>query len=160
MHSRNNVLLQYQITHLQNDIRLRTHLVPLLGSPRLCRPPGGSPFHTGHEVAHGCCLLVHSVWQGHQELTAAELLSLGNDSPNGLIPHNGNMCDLLLLLELLGSSGWLLGHEGEVPDFSSAGTNFHLAGCSNGTAAEETTSDTSVGADVDVEAGASAGDLA
>jgi hypothetical protein len=32
-------------------------------TPGLCRPLGGSPFHTGHEVAHGCCLLatLHSV---------------------------------------------------------------------------------------------------
>jgi hypothetical protein len=32
-------------------------------TPGLCRPPSGSPFHTGHEVAHGCCLLaaLHSV---------------------------------------------------------------------------------------------------
>jgi hypothetical protein len=26
-------------------------------TPGLCRPPNGSPFHTGHEVAQGCCLL-------------------------------------------------------------------------------------------------------
>jgi hypothetical protein len=42
---------------------MKTYLVPLLESPGLCRPPSGSPFHTGHEVAHVCCLLaaVHSV---------------------------------------------------------------------------------------------------
>jgi hypothetical protein len=49
---------------------------------------------------------------GYWELAAAELLSLGNDSPNGLIRHSGNMHDLLLALELLGCSGWLLGQEG------------------------------------------------
>jgi hypothetical protein len=99
--------------------------VPLLGSPRLCRLPGGSPFRTGHEAAHGCYLLleVHSVLQGHWKLAAAELFCLGNDSPSGLVPHNGNICGLLLALELLRCSGWLLGQEGEVP------------GCSSGTAA-------------------------
>jgi hypothetical protein len=50
-----------------DDIRLRTYLVPLLGSPELCWPPGGSPFHTRHGAVHGCWLLVevHSVLQGH-----------------------------------------------------------------------------------------------
>jgi hypothetical protein len=38
---------------------------------------------------------------------------LGNDSPNGLVPHSGNMHSLLLALELLGCSGWLLGQEGD-----------------------------------------------
>jgi hypothetical protein len=54
--------------------------------PGLLQPPGGSPFHSCRPD-HGLCLLVtlHSAWQGHWEL-AAELLSLGNDSPNGLIP--------------------------------------------------------------------------
>jgi hypothetical protein len=53
------------ITYLQNEIRLRTYLVPLLGSPELCRPPGGSPFHIEHGVFHGSLLLteVHlSCW--------------------------------------------------------------------------------------------------
>jgi hypothetical protein len=50
---------------------------------------------------------MHSAWQGHWEL-AAELLSLGNGSPNGLVPHNGNMHGLHLALELLGCSSWLL----------------------------------------------------
>jgi hypothetical protein len=59
---------------------------------------------------------------------------LDNDSPSGLIPHNGNMCGLLLALDLLGCSGWLLGQEGEVSDCCSAGTDFLLAGCSDGTA--------------------------
>jgi hypothetical protein len=38
------------------------------------------------------------------ELVVAELLSLGNDSPSGLVPHSGNMHGLLLALELLGCS--------------------------------------------------------
>jgi hypothetical protein len=113
--------------------------VPLLGSPGLCRPPGGSPFHTGHEAAHDCCLLVVmcSAWQGHWLLATTELLSLGNDSPNGLVPQSGNMHDLLLALELLGCSGWLLGQEGEVPGCSDADTDFLPAGGSYNTAAEE-----------------------
>jgi hypothetical protein len=36
------------------------------------------------------------------------LLSLGNDLPNGLVPHRGNMHDFLLEMALLDSSGWLL----------------------------------------------------
>ena len=86
---------------------------------------------------------------------------MGNDSPNGLVPYSGNMHDLLLALELLGCSGWLLGQEGEVPGCSSAGTNFLLAGCSDGTdaAAKETASSTAAaGSDADTSAGA--GDLA
>jgi hypothetical protein len=110
MQSQKNALLQYQITHLQNEIRLRTYLVSLLGSQGLCRPPGGSPFRIGHETAHSCCLLVeeHFVLQRHWE-AAAELLPLSNDSRSGLFPHNGNICGLLLALELLGCSGWFLG---------------------------------------------------
>jgi hypothetical protein len=67
MQSQKNVWLQYQITHLQNEIRLRTCLVPLLGSPELCRSLGGSPFHTRHEDVHDCLLLaeMHCVLQGH-----------------------------------------------------------------------------------------------
>jgi hypothetical protein len=120
------VWLQYKITHLQNEIRLRTYLVPLLRSPELCRPPGGSPFHTGHEVGHSCLLLaeMHSVLLGHWELTVAKLLSLGNATPSGLVPHSGNIHGLLLALRLSGFSDWLLGHEGEVPGCSVSGTGF------------------------------------
>ena len=88
----------------------------------------------------------------------AELSSLDNDTPSDLIPHIGNMCDLLLALELLGCSGWLLGQEGEVPGCSDVGTDFLPAECSDGTAAaaaaEEAASSTGVGAYAD------AGDLA
>jgi hypothetical protein len=135
------------------------YLVPLLGSPRLCRPPGGLPFRTRREAAHGCCFLVavHSTRQGHWELAAAELPSLGNASPSGVVPHNGSMHDLVLELEILGYSSWLLGQEGKVSGCSDAGTDFLPAGCSDGTAAKETAFDTAVagsGAD------AGAGDLA
>jgi hypothetical protein len=68
-------------------------------------------------------------------LAATELLSLGNDSPSGLVPHNGNIYDLLLALELLGCVGWLLGQEGKVPSCSGAGIDFLLVGCSDDTAA-------------------------
>jgi hypothetical protein len=80
---------------------------------------------------------------------------LGNDSPSGLVPHNGNIHDLLLALELLGCSGWLLGQEGEVPGFSGASMDFLLSSCSDGTAAAEGTVCTAAGADADAEADAS-----
>jgi hypothetical protein len=73
------------------------------------------------------------------------------------------MCGLLLALELLGYSGWLLGQEGELPGCSDAGTDFLPTGCFDGTAiaaaaTEETASSTGVGADTD--AGDLEGDLA
>jgi hypothetical protein len=74
------------------------------------------------------------------------------------------ICDLLLALELLGCSGWLLGQEGEVPDCSDAGTDFLLAGCSDSTAAaaaaEGTVSGTAADADANAEADVGAGDIA
>jgi hypothetical protein len=87
---------------------------------------------------------------------------LGNDSPSGLVPHNGNIHDLLLALELLGCSDWLLGQEGEVPCCSSASMDFLLAGCSDGTAAAEGTICTATGADshANTNAKVDAGDLA
>jgi hypothetical protein len=87
------------------------------------------------------------------------LLSLGNDSPNGLVPHSGNMHDFLLELALLDSSGWLLGQEDGLPGCSNADIDFLLASCSDGTAAaaaEETASGTVASSDAD----AGAGDLA
>jgi hypothetical protein len=86
---------------------------------------------------------MHSAGQGHWELAAAELLSLGNDSLNDLVPHSGNMHNLLAL-KLLGCFGWLLGQEGEVLGCSDADTDFLPTGCSDGTAAaaEETASGT------------------
>jgi hypothetical protein len=101
---------------------------------------------------------MHSSWQGHWELAAAELLSLGNDSPNGLVPHSGNMYGLLLALELLGCSVWLQGQEGEVPGCSDAGTDFLLAGYSDGTVAAEKTASGTAAAGSGADAGA--GDLA
>jgi hypothetical protein len=104
-----------------------------------------------------CCIAF--CLTGHWELGAAELLSLGNDSPNGLVPHSGNLHDSLLALALLGCSGWLLGQKDGLPGCSDAGIDFLLVGCSNGTAAaaEETAYGTAAaGSDVD----AGAGDLA
>ena len=69
------------------------------------------------------------------------------------------MHDLLLVLGLLGHSGWLLGQEDELPGCSDAGTDFLPAECSDGTIAdvvEETASSTGASADAD----AGAGDLA
>jgi hypothetical protein len=62
------------------------------------------------------------------------------------------MHDLLHELGLLGHSGWLLGQEDELPGCSDADTDFLPAECSDGTVAvvaEETTSSTGAGADVD-----------
>jgi hypothetical protein len=69
---------------------------------------------------------------------------LGNDSPNGLVPHSGNMHDFLLALALLGCSSWLLGQEDRLLGCSDTDIDFLLAGYSNGTAAaaEETASGT------------------
>jgi hypothetical protein len=96
---------------------------------------------------------------GHWELAAAELLSLGNDSPNVLVPHSGNMHEFLLALALLGCSGWLLGQEDGLPGCYDASIDFLPTGYSDGTsaAAEETASGTAAaGSDDD----AGAGDLA
>ena len=94
-------------------------------------------------------------------LAAAELHSLGNDSPSGLVPHSGNMHDFLLALVMLGCSGWLLVQEDGVPGCSDADIDFLPAGYFDGTTAavEETASRTAAtGSDSDASAGA--GDLA
>jgi hypothetical protein len=67
------------------------------------------------------------------------------------------MHDLLLVLGLLGHSGWLLGKEDELPGCSDADIDFLQVGCSDGTAAAE---EIASGADTDAGAGAGAGDLA
>jgi hypothetical protein len=85
---------------------------------------------------------------------------LGNDLPNGLVPHSGNMHDLLLALALFGCFGWLLGQEDGLPDCSNVGIDFLLAGYSDGTVVvEETASGTTI-AGSDADAGAGTGDLA
>jgi hypothetical protein len=74
---------------------------------------------------------------------------------SGLFPHSGNIHNLLLALELLRCSDWLLGQEGEVPGCSVADTGFLPIGCSSGTAAaiEGTVSSTAIDADVDTSIG-------
>jgi hypothetical protein len=88
-------------------------------------------------------------------MAAAELLSFDNSSPSGFVLHSRNMHDLLLVLGLLGHSGWLLGQEDELPGCSDAGTDFLPAECSDGTAAaaEKTASGTGAGADANAGAG-------
>jgi hypothetical protein len=112
-----------------------------MGSHELCRPPGGSPFHTEHAAGHSCLPLagVHSVLLGHWKLTVAEMLSLGNATPSGLVLHNGNILGLLVALGLSDYSDYLLGQEGEVPGCFVSGTDFHPVGCAGGTAAAEGT---------------------
>ena len=85
-------------------------------------------------------------------LTTFELLSLGNDSPSGLVPHNRSIHCLLLVLELLGCPYWLLGQEGKVPGCSS--------GSAAGAAAEGTASITPAGAGADAGASDLEGDFA
>ena len=65
------------------------------------------------------------------------------------------MHDLLLVLGLLGHSGWLLGQEDELLGCSDAVTDFLQVGCSDGIAAAKGTA-SGTGADAD----AGAGDLA
>jgi hypothetical protein len=52
---------------------------------------------------------VHSVLQGQWELIAAELLSMGNATPNGLVLYSRNILGLLLALGLFDCYDWLLG---------------------------------------------------
>jgi hypothetical protein len=72
------------------------------------------------------------------------------------------MHDLLLVLGLLGHSGWLLEQENRLPGCFDVGTDFLSAECSDGTAAaEETASGTAAaGSDTDAGVGAGAGGLA
>jgi hypothetical protein len=79
---------------------------------------------------------------------------LGNDSPNGLVPHSENTHDFLLALALLGCSGWLLGQEDGLPSCSDAGIDFLPAGYSDGTAAAEETASSTTAAGFDADAGA------
>jgi hypothetical protein len=99
-----------------------------------------------------CCIAF--CLTGHWELAATELLSLGNDSPNGLVLLSGNTHDFLLALALLGCSGWLLGREDGLPGCSDAGIDFLPAGYSDGTAAAEETASCTASAGSDADAGA------
>jgi hypothetical protein len=64
-------------------------------------------------------------------LAAPELFSLGNESPSDLVPHGGNICGLILALELFGCYDWLLGQESKVPGCSVTDTGFLPVGCSS-----------------------------
>jgi hypothetical protein len=102
-------------------------------------------------------LLLLGCWK----LAAVELLYSGNESPSGLVPHSGNIHNLLLVLGLSGCSSWLLRQEGEVHGCSAADTDFLPVGCAGSTAAAKgTTSRTNVDAGVDAGAGALEGDSA
>jgi hypothetical protein len=79
--------------------------------------------------------VVHYVLLGHWELTAVELLCLGNATPSGLVLHNGKILGFLLTMELFDYSDWLLGQDGEVPGCSASDIGFLPVGCSGGTAA-------------------------
>jgi hypothetical protein len=79
---------------------------------------------------------------------------LDSSSPSDFALHSRSMHDLLLVLGLLGHSGWLLGQEDELHGCSDAGTDFLQVGCSDGTAADDDEEETATGT------GASAGDLA
>jgi hypothetical protein len=92
---------------------------------------------------------------GHWLLAVAGLLFLDNSSPSDSVLHSRSMHDLLLVLGLLGHSGWLRGQEDELPGCSDVGTDFLPAECSEGTAAaaEETVAGTGAIADADAGAG-------
>jgi hypothetical protein len=63
------------------------------------------------------------------------------------------MHDLLLVLGLLGHSGWLLGQEDELPGCSDASIDFLPAECSVGTAAVAAVEETASGTGADADAG-------
>jgi hypothetical protein len=131
------MLLQYQITPLQYESRLKTYLLSCRGFPELLQPPSDSVSH-GYSVAKSGCLLqaeTHSALLGHWGLTAAGLPSLDIASPNGLALHNGNMLCFHPKLVLPDCSGWLRGREDEVPIDSASGTDLLLTGCSGNSAA-------------------------
>jgi hypothetical protein len=83
----------------------------------------------------------------------AELPSSDSSSPSGFVLHSRSMHDLLLALELLGYSGWLLGQEGELASYSDAGTNFLPVSCFDDTTAAAKETASSTGVDVDADAG-------
>ena len=64
-------------------------ILTLLVRIRLVKVPSRNPSNTwGVTVVHDFLLLarVHSILQGHWELIATELLSLGNATSSGLVP--------------------------------------------------------------------------
>jgi hypothetical protein len=148
-----NVLVQYQITLLQDGIRLETNLLSCLVTPGLLQPPNGSVSHGCNLSKRDCLLLAetHSALLGHWSMAAAELPSLDNASSNGLDLHNGSMPCLLLVLGLLDCSSWLSGQENDVPVDSASRIDFLLSDCSVDIAAdaEGTASETAAEAGAD-----------
>jgi hypothetical protein len=149
-----NVLLQYQITLLQDGSRLGTYLLSCRGSPELLQPPSGS-VSRDYSVAESGCLLqdeTHSTLLGHWGLTAAGMPSSNIASPNGLALHSGNMPCFQPKLVLSDCSAGLLGQEDEVPADSASETDLLLTDFSDGsdTGAEDTAFGT---ADAEVDAG-------
>jgi hypothetical protein len=69
-----NVLLQYQITLLQDGIRLETYLLPCLAFPRLLQPPNGS-VSLGCSASEHDCLLLTEVYSASLGTRAWLLLS-------------------------------------------------------------------------------------
>ena len=132
-----NVLLQYQITLLQDGSRLGTYLLSCRGSPELLQPPSDSVFHDCNATESGCLLEAetHFALLEHWGLTTAGLPSLDIASPNGLALHSGNMLYFQPELVLPDCSAGLLGQEDEAPADSASGTDLLLTDCSGNSAA-------------------------
>jgi hypothetical protein len=106
-------------------------------------------------------VVVLLVLLGCWKMTAAEQLSSAIASPSGLALHNGSILGLLLTLGLSSCSGWLLGQEGEVPNYSASDTDFLPVGCAGSTAVAEGTAsgivvDADIGSSADIPEGDSA----
>jgi hypothetical protein len=152
-----NMWHQYQIVLLLDGIQLKTYLLPHLVHPGLLWPLSGSPFH-GSRPSHELLMLVVELLflLGCWKLVTAELLSLGNKTPSGLVPHSGNILDLFLALGYLVVLVGCWGQEGEVSSCSASDIGFLLVGCVDGTVvagaegiASRTVVDADAGSDAD-----------
>jgi hypothetical protein len=147
------VLLQYQITLLQDGSQLGTYLLSCRGSPELLQPPSGSVSRDYSATESGCLLQAetHSALLGHWGLTAAGLSSSNIASPNGLALHSGNMSFFQPERVLPDCSAGSLGQEDEVPADSASETDLLLTDCSDDsdTGAEDTAFETAAAAEVD-----------
>jgi hypothetical protein len=95
-----NALLQYQITLLQDVIRLGTYMLSCPVFLGLFRPPDGSAYNGCSASEYDCLLIaeIHSALLGHWGPAVAELPSSDNTSPNDPALHNGSILCLLLAL--------------------------------------------------------------
>jgi hypothetical protein len=112
------------------------------------------PMVVGCSASNRDCLLpaeVHSVLLGHWGPATVEPSSSDNASPDGLARHSASILCLLLALGLLDCSGWLLGQEDGVSDYSVSGTNSLLVDYSYSTVA-----DADAGSTADISEGDSA----